>query len=92
MNAIIYVDFENRIVYTEENLQDEAERLAKEYDELRGDEFEDFLRREEGYSIYDIFAFDSEAQEKILEDYHRFNVDVAIDTIMRDVEEFEIKL
>ena len=92
MTTTIYVDFENRDIYTEETLQEVAEKLAAEYDELRGDEFEDFLRREEGYSIYDIFAFDSEAQEKVLEDYHRFNVDIAIDNIMRDVEEFEIKL
>ena len=92
MTTTIYVDFKHHDIYTKETLQDIAEKLAEGFDELRGDEFEDFLRRKEGYSIYDIFAFDSEVQEKVLEDYHRFNVEIAIDDIMRDVEEFEIKL
>lgn len=92
MKINIYVDFENRKVYTDETLYQEAEKEAREFDEMRGDEFEDFLRREECYSIYDIFTFDTEKQEEILNDYHKSNVDIALTDLEYNTTKFEIDI
>lgn len=92
MKVNIYVDFENKKVYTDETLYQKTEEMAREYDEMRGDEFEDFLRREEGYSIYDIFSFDADRQEEILKDYHDYNVSIALDGLENDLTTFKINI
>lgn len=59
MKMNIYVDFENKKVYSEKTLYKEADKMAEELDRIRGDRFEDFLCKDDKYYSYHDYNINS---------------------------------
>ena len=85
----IYVNWDEQVVYNQEDYDYEVEEIATSYENSE-DKFNQFVKEETSLNFHDIFQFDENDKDSFLESFKDYCKNLAAEKAENDFEEFDI--